>query len=472
MKQDIKIDGKNVVVWNPDKAAPVLLAFHGNGEKGTSLSALYGNGFPQLFTQGFVPPKDVYIVCPQAPDGAYPAADIPALLTKIKALYPLADVTKTYTTGFSFGGQTVMEGLVHKPTHALPMSAAGGGNTLVNFIADNKIPITHWTGGNEPDNIGWTLYQINQKVPGLTKTITRPGIGHCCWNEVLKSSAFWDLVDSVVPTPTPTPVPTPQPEPEPTPTPTPQPNPTPTNGQIKKVVCGEYLTGYITNDGKLFVNKWKDAYNAVECADTGLSNIVDGIGGQYDIMVVDSAGLPTVVSVDNGTLSVVKRTAPVTGATAANITGMVVNAAAPIFNLFGAYFAVSFGSLYTWGIDRLKVGATMQNAVKLNMPAGKTIVKVTGASSTGLGDFTIYGLASDGTVWKWIGLNPTQVLFPGNIARDITTVGPYAIVVETASDLFAWGGANPAIVGLAWNQKTPVSIKKQYTDAGAVFPTK
>ncbi|HRN79969.1 MAG TPA: hypothetical protein PLR46_06775, partial [Ferruginibacter sp.] len=151
----------NAFVYNPQKSAPVLLAFHGKGEMGTNPANLLRAGLPQLInSQGFTPPKQVYIICPQAPDGAFPADKIPQLLNAVKAKYPLADITKVYTTGFSFGGQTVMEGLVHKPLHALPMSAAAGGNTLVNFIADNRIPITHWTGGNEPDNIGWTLYQV------------------------------------------------------------------------------------------------------------------------------------------------------------------------------------------------------------------------------------------------------------------------------------------------------------------------
>lgn len=449
MKEEIKLFNRNTVVWNPNKEAPVLLAFHGSGEASTNINKLYGNGFPQLFSQGWIPPKDVFIICPQAPYGAYEGGSVSSLLEAVKEKYPLADITKVYTTGYSFGGQTVMESLTVKPLHAFPMSAAGGGNTMVNFVAENKIPITHWVGSLETDNIGWTLYQINQLQPNLVKTISRPNVGHCCWNDILQSTEFWDLIS----TPPVIEEPTPSPEPEPTPE-------IPfKDTDIVKVVCGEYLTGYILNNGKLFINKWSDSYSKVECADTGLTDIIDGVGGQYDIMVVDKNGQPTVVSVNSSTLKIVKTTAPVTGASS-------------IFNLFGAYFAVCYNSLYTWGIDRLKVGATNSNAVKLNMPSGKTIVSLTGASSTGLSDFTIYGHASDGTVWKWTGLATSQVIFPGNVAKKITTVGPYAIVVETETDLYGWGGYNPSVIGLAWNQKTPISIKKQYTDVGAVFPLK
>lgn len=195
-KETTTVGGWNAFVYNPQKPARLLIFFHGAGEAGTNVSKLFANGLPQLIqTLGFTPLKNIYIVCPQAPYGAFPADKIPELLTAIKAKYPMADIANFYVTGLSFGGQSAMEAVIYKPLHVMPMSAAGGGNTLVNFIADNKIPITHWTGGNEPDNIGWTLYQVNQKVTGLTKTVIRPGIGHCCWNDIYKSSAFWDLID-------------------------------------------------------------------------------------------------------------------------------------------------------------------------------------------------------------------------------------------------------------------------------------
>ena len=190
--QTINLAGYNTYVYTPPNPfnAPILLAFHGNGE----VTNLFANGLPKLIQGGFKPPKNVYIFCPQERWGSFDANKIPELLKAIKKAYPQVDTTNVYLTGYSAGGVTVMEGAKWKPKALLPMSAAGGGASLVNFIAQNKIPIVHWVGQNEADNIGWTLYQINAKVPNIAKTIIRPKIGHCCWNDVYESEEFWDNI--------------------------------------------------------------------------------------------------------------------------------------------------------------------------------------------------------------------------------------------------------------------------------------
>lgn len=190
--QTTNLAGYNTFVYTPPNPfnAPVLIAFHGNGE-GTNL---LGNGLPQLLNAGFIPPKNVYIICPQERWGAFNVAQLPSLLKEFKKKYTTADTATKYITGYSAGGSSTMEAAIYKPKMLLPMSAAGGGASLVNFIAQNKIPIVHWVGQNEADNIGWTLYQINAKAPNIAKTIIRSKIGHCCWNDIYKSNEFWDLI--------------------------------------------------------------------------------------------------------------------------------------------------------------------------------------------------------------------------------------------------------------------------------------
>ncbi len=224
--------------------------------------------------------------------------------------------------------------------------------------------------------------------------------------------------------------------------------------QVTKTVCGEYLTCYIAN-GKAYYTGW-NGYTVPSIKELPITNAVDGHGGQYSCILMDSSGKPYIVRLNQDKCD----TVPV------NFTG-----ASKVFALYDAYFAIKAGKVYAFGKDYLKIngGKDIVNPILLNGSAN--IVKLDGGSSTSFGDFQLSGIDSEGKVWRWINKTPTQVTFPGNIARNIAHVGPNCFVVETATDLFAWG-FRPNYVGLPWNQTTPASIKKQYTDRGAIFPLK
>ncbi|MBS0647404.1 MAG: hypothetical protein JSR97_12565 [Verrucomicrobia bacterium] len=225
--------------------------------------------------------------------------------------------------------------------------------------------------------------------------------------------------------------------------------------KIQNVLCGEYFASYITDTKKLMYN----SLNGI--ADTGLNNIVSGCGGQYANIVLDSAGVARIVGFRQANGNFIN-TIPGTGWE-------------QVYACYQAYFLVKAGKLYAYGKDKLNIngGADITTPKALNSMVKFT--KFDSSSSSQDGYMEISGLAENGTVWQWKtgqGLNAVQVTFTGNIARDITYVGDRAFVVETATDLFARGVTKPEFVGLAWNQTTFVSIKSQYTSAGAVFPTK
>ena len=187
------IGSRTAYVYNPNVKAPLILAFHGNGE-GTNLT---GNGFAQILSQGWKPPKAAYIITPQERWGTFPVSEIPQLIKNIKAKYPLVDTTQVYYTGFSAGGVTAFNGIsVWKPKASIPLSSASNDNNLVNLYAQTQIPVHLVVGNNETsyrDISGWTAYLLGQAKANYSYTV-RPNIGHCCWNDTYKSQWFWDLI--------------------------------------------------------------------------------------------------------------------------------------------------------------------------------------------------------------------------------------------------------------------------------------
>lgn len=192
------IGTRNAYVYDPKVKAPLILAFHGNGE-GTNLLA---NGFPQLLNSGWKPPKAAYIICPQERWGTFPVSEIPQLIKNIKAKYQLVDTTQVYYTGYSAGGVTAFNGIsVWKPKATIPLSSASNDNNLVNLYAQTQIPVHLVVGNNETsyrDISGWTAYLLGQAKANYSYTI-RPNIGHCCWNDTYKSEWFWEQIKTTTP---------------------------------------------------------------------------------------------------------------------------------------------------------------------------------------------------------------------------------------------------------------------------------
>lgn len=230
---------------------------------------------------------------------------------------------------------------------------------------------------------------------------------------------------------------------------------------IVKVVCSEYFTGFITDDNKYYHTGGSDIAGYAP-VDSGLTNIVDGDGGQYASVVRSSTGNAYVVGYRQPNTQFITQI-PITGVD--KVTG-----------LFNMYILLKNGTPYVYGEDILNINgrAYINTPIALNPLIGRTIVKIIGSGATAMPFPTaveLTALASDGTVWRYTNKIPVQISFPGNIATDITYVGPNAFVAITPTNMYAWGfRAN--YVGLPWNQYTPASIVSQYTGAGAALPFK
>lgn len=241
--------------------------------------------------------------------------------------------------------------------------------------------------------------------------------------------------------------------------------------QIVQVGCGEYMTAFRTSDGKLYSNKWLNSSSATSY-DVGLSNVVDVSGAQYTVVALTGGGDVYVVGVSN-------TSGPFATLVSKDYTGAAFKGNTKVYGLFQCYLSIRDGKVWYWGngdVLNQRGGANIDAPVPLTMPSGKTMKKLVTTSPTTFGGLsTLWGLATDGTLWQWdrSHTTPFQVTFPGNIAVDITMVDEKAFVIQTASDLYTWG-YYPSYAGgkNSWEVSGIQNVKSVWQAAGAVFPLK
>jgi hypothetical protein len=205
--------------YSPAKKYPLLMFYHGDGEKGSSvtdLSKLYNNsnaGGPAYFIAHNQWPDSFYnykdgryyqfiVVEPQS-DGWEP----------INQNYPLAsiinkysiDTTRIYMTGLSAGGWTLWNYCAHytvtpkyKVAAIVPMSMATGPDTkdAAWVVADS---IRSWGFGDTAGDV-WGIKTsegvnlMNAIVPGIARFTNTPGTGHGGWG-LHYNPSYKELID-------------------------------------------------------------------------------------------------------------------------------------------------------------------------------------------------------------------------------------------------------------------------------------
>ena len=180
---------------------PLVIFFHGIGERGTNLDVVLNQGLPKAIANGakmdFVvngKTEKLITVCPQNPDNGWTKpAMVDAILKDIISKYRI-DENRIYLTGLSAGGFAVWGYVAANMTYSskiaaiVPVSAApiDDPSGLCN-IAQNNVAV--WTLCGDQDSFyGTTLDYIDRinacnpkTAPKLT---TYAGMGH--------SSAVWD----------------------------------------------------------------------------------------------------------------------------------------------------------------------------------------------------------------------------------------------------------------------------------------
>ncbi len=231
---------------------------------------------------------------------------------------------------------------------------------------------------------------------------------------------------------------------------------------LVQVGAGEYSTVYRASNGHVYGTKWGGGTPSV--FDFGLINVTDVYGAQYTSIAVNSSGQVYVLGVNSNT-----------GVASADLIptdnlGNAFTGNTKVYALFKTYFSLRNGTIWTWGEDIMNIngGAVMPTPRQLTQPSGKTFTKL---ALIRYSTASVLALASDGTVYKYEGTStPTQVNVSGT-AINITGIGNGVFIVETTTDLIAWGYI-ASYVGLSNLLNTPTSIKARWTAAGCSFPVK
>lgn len=236
----------------------------------------------------------------------------------------------------------------------------------------------------------------------------------------------------------------------------------PGSQKILQVGAGEYLTTYRTNEGKLFLTCWRN--NKYQLTKIPVEKIVAVDGAQYTNIALDTGGAVFIIGIHpNGV--------PYAKAISQDENGNPFTGNSNVYGWFQGYLTLRNGAIYTWGEDLLRLNNGLKIAAPraLPSPEGKIFKKLVPLT---MGEPCLIALATDGSVWKYAKsrFRPERIKLP-SLARDIAGVGAACIVIETATDLLAWGYLG-SYLGLEDMGSIPRSIKKKWTAVGCVFPSK
>ena len=234
--------------------------------------------------------------------------------------------------------------------------------------------------------------------------------------------------------------------------------------QIVKVGTGEYYTAYLTDSGSIYVpisigNRYftkqlnsAEVFKDIAC---GLAQAI-AINTKAEVFVIGPGKTGRgifAVKVDK------------------DISGKDFAPVDQVYAIGNTFFALKKGKPFIWGEDILYVngGKNILAPYPLPAPAAVTFSKLVPLS---FDNSAVLALAGNGTVWKFSrnAVKPVKINIPGS-ARDIAGIGSGVYVVETNTDLFAWGFLG-SYLGVGDMSHNPVSIKKQWEAAGCVFPSK
>jgi len=191
---------------NDGKKYPVMLFFHGAGEKGwiydNELQLLHGGEFfkNQVNSGQF----DGFLIYPQNTGGSFGDSYYQPTFGVIDSLakYCKLDINRIFIDGLSAGGQACFEVLLLYPQRvakAAPSSAASTGalGGLNNFI---HIPIWMATGGqdNNPHPlVAQQVYETIRNAGGDIKWTLYPDLGHFVWNNHWQEPGFLQFMNDM-----------------------------------------------------------------------------------------------------------------------------------------------------------------------------------------------------------------------------------------------------------------------------------
>ena len=194
---------------NSSAKYPLVLFFHGSGERGDDNEKQLLYGVERFATPDSQFRYPCFVLAPQcpthlgnqpimwtgerermhllklAPEVAIPLRTALELLLTIQEKFQV-DVDRTYVTGISMGGFATWEALIRHPgKFAAAIPVCGGGDTShANRIRD--IPVWAFHGANDstvPVECSRLMIEMIEKAGGHPRYTEYPAVGHNSWNK-------------------------------------------------------------------------------------------------------------------------------------------------------------------------------------------------------------------------------------------------------------------------------------------------
>jgi hypothetical protein len=194
----------NALIWMPpnydrNKKYPLIIFGHGSAQAGTELDNLYSDGLPAVLKEGFTPPYDCIIICPQRNSYGVVPEWLPGILEDAGKRFSI-DPARIYLTGTSAGGYmcygsqlNVSGSLASKIAAICVLSGATQDVNRTNWEwwIKSRTPLWAIVGAEDQSYVHQNVFlmnALNQRIPGIAKISIRPGVGHGGWREVYNGS--------------------------------------------------------------------------------------------------------------------------------------------------------------------------------------------------------------------------------------------------------------------------------------------
>lgn len=197
----------------PGKTYPLVLFFHGAGERGTDNEKQLVHGVRTFASPTIQEKFPCFVVAPQAPEEtlwvdipwASPQPKMPempnanhaaviGLLDKLVETLPI-DRNRQYVTGLSMGGFGTLEMVVRHPDRFAAAAAVCGGTDLSRLPAAAKVPMWLFHGGKD------TVVRVERsreavdtlkKAGAMPHYTEYPDVGHDSWKNAYATSDLYE----------------------------------------------------------------------------------------------------------------------------------------------------------------------------------------------------------------------------------------------------------------------------------------
>lgn len=198
--------------YDPDKKYPLVLFFHGAGERGSDNKKQLVHGMAEFASDKIMADYQCFVVAPQCPDNqqwvdtpwsadshTLPEMPAPALRQSLELVASLSkvlsiDADRIYVTGLSMGGFGAWDAICRRPElFAAAAPVCGGGDTgQAKRIA--KVPV--WAFHGELDTAVKTkrsrdMIAALKEAGGSPKYTEYKGVGHDSWSATYKDPEFY-----------------------------------------------------------------------------------------------------------------------------------------------------------------------------------------------------------------------------------------------------------------------------------------